>query len=246
MKHSRWIIGITVGLVTASAIMYFIHYLIFGNFHHTAELGLEHLAFLPIKVLVVALILERLLAQREKSQMFQKLNMVVGTFFNELGTKLLADLTGSIEKHDSLRHRLAVNANWNSSQYKNALTFIENFDYKIRMDQVDIAELRTLIASKSDMLVMLLSNPNLIEHESFTDLLMAVSHLKEELVSREPYEKLPQSDLEHLAGDIVRVYSKITGQWLLYCQHLQKYYPYIFSIIIRTHPLQENPNPVIN
>ena len=30
---------------------------------------------------------------------------------------------------------------------------------------------------------------------------------------------------------------RLTVQWLLYCRHLQTAYPYIFSIMMRTHPL---------
>jgi len=43
------------------------------------------LGFLPISVLLVTLILNRLLMQREKMERMKKLNIVVGTFFAELG-----------------------------------------------------------------------------------------------------------------------------------------------------------------
>ena len=51
---------------------------------------------------------------------------------------------------------------------------------------------------------------------------------------------------EHLAGDIHRVYAKLTQEWLMYCKHPQKAYPYIFSIIARTHPLQEHPDATVH
>jgi hypothetical protein len=39
--------------------------------------------FLFIDVLLVLLIIERLLASREKKSILQKLNMVIGTFFSD-------------------------------------------------------------------------------------------------------------------------------------------------------------------
>jgi len=51
-------------------------------------------------------------------------------------------------------------------------------------------------------MLSLLENPNLLEHDSFTDLLLAIFHLSEELAARDTLVGLPQSDYEHLAGDI--------------------------------------------
>jgi putative ATPase len=97
----------------------------------------------------------------------------------------------------------------------------------------------------ADPMALMLANPNLLEHERFTDLLWAVSHLLEELTARTSLEDLPPSDVAHLAGDVRRVYSQLTLQWLLYCRHLQASYPYIFSIMARTHPLQDSPSAVV-
>lgn len=42
-----------------------------------------------LDVPLVMLVLHRLLAYREKQLILKKLNMVIGTFFNEAGTKLI-------------------------------------------------------------------------------------------------------------------------------------------------------------
>lgn len=85
-----------------------------------------------------------------------------------------------------------------------------------------------------------------MEHDRFTDLLWAVSHLLEELRARSSLEGLPPVDRAHLAGDIRRVYSLMAVEWLLYCRHLQSAYPYIYSIMVRIHPLQDAPSAVVN
>lgn len=82
----------------------------------------------------------------------------------------------------------------------------------------------------------LLGNPNLLEHEAFTELLWAVFHLAEELGNRRDVSSLPQSDYDHLIGDIKRVYVLLGAEWLSYMRHLQENYPYLFSLAVRTNP----------
>jgi len=67
---------------------------------------------------------------------------------------------------------------------------------------MNLAELKVFFAQKREFLMTLLGNPSLLEHDHFTDLLWAVTHLDEELESRDSVENLPEADLVHLAGDI--------------------------------------------
>jgi hypothetical protein len=90
--------------------------------------------------------------------------------------------------------------------------------------------------AKKQFLLSLLGNPNLLEHEAFTELLWAVFHLAEELGNRRDVSSLPQSDYDHLIGDIKRVYVLLGAEWLSYMRHLQENYPYLFSLAVRTNP----------
>lgn len=90
------------------------------------------------------------------------------------------------------------------------------------------------------MLITLLENPNLLEHEEFTDLLWSVFHLAEELAYRKKLTGLSVSDYEHLSSDIIRVYSHILVQWLDYLEHLKSNYPFLFSLEMRTNMFDKN------
>jgi hypothetical protein len=48
-----------------------------------------------------------------------------------------------------------------------------------------------------------------------------------------------------LSGDLTRAYSQLAGQWIVYAQHLQADYPFLYSLLVRTHPLQEQPSAVV-
>ena len=90
-----------------------------------------------------------------------------------------------------------------------------------------------------------MENPNLLEHESFTDLLWAVFHLTEELENREDFEKIPGTDYEHLIRDTQRAYNAMIFEWIAYMNHLKNNYPYLFSLAVRTNPFDLKASPII-
>jgi len=245
MRRYLGLVFIAVLLVVLSIVVYVIQWELFHDVRDAMFYLLEDLAFLPVQILLVAVIVERILARREKNRLLHKMNMVIGVFFNEVGIKLLGLLTGFIQSSAGLKQQLAIGSQWTARDWKKALEAAGEFDYQVDAARLDLPAIHELLVANRQLLTLLLANPNLMEHERFTDLLWAVSHLGEELTARNSLAGLPPSDLDHLAGDIRRVCSQLTVQWLLYCRHLQTAYPYIFSIMVRTHPLQEVPSAIV-
>jgi len=245
MKQHKWILGVGAVLLACSVLTYFVHYLFFHDVHHILIYLVGDIAFVPLEVLLVVIVIERVMSRHEKQSVLEKLNMLVGLFFSELGVELLGELTDAIENQDELRPRLDVGSDWSASEFRRARAFVGAFDYKVNARQLDLEGLRSMLAERRDLLSNLLANPNLLEHERFTSLLWAIFHLMEELSARGSLTDLPDTDLAHLAGDLARVYSRLTREWLRYCEHLKQRYPYIFSIVVRTHPLQERPDATV-
>jgi hypothetical protein len=96
-----------------------------------------------------------------------------------------------------------------------------------------------------DVMLRLLENPFLLEHEAFADALRAVFHLAEELSARDRLDRLPDADAQHLAGDIRRAYRALAVQWLDYMRYLQRSYPYLFSLAMRMNPFDPQASPVV-
>jgi hypothetical protein len=88
-EDTRWKLGVGIGLVTLSIVFYAAHYLIFHDEHHLFIFFIGDLAFVPVEVLIVTLIIDQMLESREKQQRIEKLNIVIGTFFSTIGTSLL-------------------------------------------------------------------------------------------------------------------------------------------------------------
>lgn len=71
LKRLHWNFFLGFTLVTLSVITYLAHYAIFRDSHHIFIYLVGDIAFLPIEVLLVTLIIHRLLTEREKRVMFK-------------------------------------------------------------------------------------------------------------------------------------------------------------------------------
>jgi len=92
MRHSRWQLVAAGGVLLVSIALYVLHYLVFKDLHHIFLWSLTSLAFLPVSVLPVTLLINRLLSDRDRRSRLEKMNMVIGAFFSEVGNELLAML----------------------------------------------------------------------------------------------------------------------------------------------------------
>ncbi len=216
--------------------LYLIHYAIFHDPHHIFIYLLGDIAFLPIQVLLVTLIIDELLSQREKRSVLKKLNMVIGTFFSEVGIKLLKSFAAFDLNSEKIRQALIVNDTWTPEQFIDVAKLLKRYDCSIESQRGDLAELKQSLTSKRDFLLRLLENPNLLEHETFADLLRAVFHRTEELNHRTDVRKLTKPDYDHLANDIKRAHLLLLSEWVDYMKYLKANYPYLFSLAIRVNP----------
>jgi hypothetical protein len=58
-------------------------------------------------------------------------------------------------------------------------------------------------------------------------------------------KQLPETDCQHLSGDIKRVYGLLISEWLAYMKHLKDNYPYLFSLAARMNPFDPKASPIV-
>lgn len=208
----------------------------FRDAHHIFIYLVGDIAFVFIEVLLVTLIIHQLLNERERRGILRKLNMVIGAFFTKVGTDLLRLISAFDTNNKTVARHLVMKQDCSPEHFLQVRKMTENHDYEIRADTGDLDGLKKLLLENSDFVLRLLENSNLLEHESFTELLWAVSHLAEELSHRQNLQDLTEMDSKHLDGDIQRAYQLLMREWLSYMEHLQKEYPYLFSLALRTNP----------
>lgn len=245
MKHIKWQITLGLSLVALSVCIYFIQIEIFRTPRDTFFYLFQDLAFVPISVLTVTLIIDQLLRVREKRALLKKMNMVIGAFFSEVGTTLLKSFANFDLHYDKIRRNLVITSDWSEQDFSIVRKRLREYDYNVNSEKGDLEGLKNFLAGKRDFLLRLLENPNLLEHESFTDVLWAVFHLTEELASRADVRGLPGTDYNHLSGDIKRAYISLISEWVTYMKHLKVDYPYLFSLAVRTNPFNPDASPEV-
>jgi len=245
LKRHSFILTLAAIFLLLSGLIYLVHYLIFRDVHHIFLYLVGDLAFLPLEVLLVVVIIERILTRRETQAKLQKLNMVVGAFFSELGNYLLQNLLEHFNNKEEIASHLNITATWTKKDFQKAADFAYNLPIVVNSHSLDLNQLNEFLSRRREFLLTLLENPSLLEHDRFTDLLWALTHLDEELEARPSLTGLPDKDLDHIAGDIRRMYDHLASEWLDYVEHLKSKYPYLFSLVLRTHPFQPNPSPLI-
>jgi hypothetical protein len=245
MKRLNWKVMLVITLLLLSTGFYFLHYLIFRDLHHIFVYLIGDIGFVFIEVLLVTLLIHRVLERREKMARLEKLNMIIGAFFSEVGIELLNILSKWDPQIEKIQQELFLGEEAEKQKFAIICKYLRAHSYKIESNDPNLDNLKTFLVSKRDFLLRLLVNPNLLEHESFTLVLWAVFHLTEELEAREDLKSLSGEDTKHLIIDINRVYGQLSLQWLSYMEHLQDSYPFLFSLSLRKNPFNKNATPVV-
>jgi voltage-gated potassium channel len=188
---------------------------------------------------------EMLVDRKQRELRKEKLNMMVGVFFSRVGSGLLGFIAGADTGVEAVRASVTVSGLWTDREFKAAGKNLKDRPYDIAMERIHLDELRTFLAERHELFLRLLENPNLLEHEVFTDLIRATLHLSEELLSRNELTGLPKTDIDHLGNDIKRAYGLLVTEWLEYMQYLKTNYPYLFSLAVRMNPFNERRSAII-
>jgi len=237
MKKFRWELLTGLILIAISCGLYGLHFHLFHDKHHLVIYGLGELAFLPLEVFIVSLVLHRLLEFREKKSRHSKMNMLIGSFFSEVGSELLRKLAAQDSNMPGIGTQLAVKATWKGRDFYKASKKAVTYKPDLNLSASNLDCLKKQLLKQRDFLNSLMQNPVLLEHGSFTDLLLASFHLLEELSYRDDLYALSVNDKNHINGDVERVYTLLITEWINYTKHLKTHYAYLFSLAVRVNPL---------
>lgn len=236
MKLKTWEIKLGIFLLGLSLCLYLLDLWKFHDVSYILDNILLQLAYLPMYIFLSTLIIDQLLAQREKGALLRKLYMVVGVFNHEVGRELLVFLRKRDANLEKIQNTLLIETSWTKKDFLAACKVVENYHGKWQVDGEDFEQLRDLLCRKKEFLLRLMENPNLLEHEAFTELLWAIFHLTEEFEYSKGLKQQPEADRVHLMRDMDRAYQLLIREWLSYMIHLHEDYPYLYSLAVRMNP----------
>lgn len=201
-------------LLCASALLYAIHYLIFRDLHHLAIFGLHELAFVPLEVILVTLGLDQLVEKTHREEARSKVSIIETLYFNESGGTMLRYLTSFDPDAARLRELLQVTEDWHSSDFRQAIRQLKSYPFLLDLDRIDFFGLHYHLSQRHEYYRSMLENPALTQSEAFTEMIMKVYLLWEELDGRTNLYQLPEKDRSYLAELLHEIYRELTEYWL--------------------------------
>ena len=244
-SHKRWKIKFSILMIVLIIIIYGSNYLVLGDAEHIISYIWTHLGFIPVDILIVAFLLDEIIERKEKEAMLEKLDMLMSTFFSEVGNDLISQLS-SVNKYKANTENLKSIKSWTEKDFDAKLEELKNTSIEFNADisaeerEEFLDNLRSLLVDKREFIINLINNPNLLEKEEFAALANSILHLDEELEHRKNLALVTDADFAHLNGDMQRVYDKLVYEWVYYLKYLYKNYPYMIALIIRTNPFDED------
>ncbi|HCT64174.1 MAG TPA: hypothetical protein DIC60_02680 [Lachnospiraceae bacterium] len=231
---SSFLIALILALL--SGLIYVAQIMVFHSPRDTCFYILQDFAFLPLQIAIVTVVLGSYLKRREKAERLKKINTVINAFFSEAGTDIIIVLKGFSKNCHEISEMLNIQADWNDNMFFKTAKYLQNINIQIECGANQLEDLTVLMKSKRDFLIRLLENPNLLEHDTFTDMLLSVFHVTEELIARDTFEVENKEDMEHISNDIQRALKALLVQWVEYMRHLRLEYPYLYSFVVRKNP----------
>jgi predicted DNA-binding protein YlxM (UPF0122 family) len=245
MKKLSWEFYIASGLALLAIFFLFLHYYLFHDLHNIFYYLLLDVAFMFIQVLLVTVIIHRLLNEREKKGRLEKLNMVIGAFFSETGKNLLSMLTKTDPGFNKICDKLTVKKEWVNKDFSEAVKRLKDYTFNLDLSKTDFPSYKEFLHRHRIFLLRIIENPTLLEHESFTELLLAVFHATEEFEARTDLLNLSKADEAHITIDLSRVYKLLISEWLDYLKYLSAHYPSLYSLAVRTNPINPKASAII-
>jgi hypothetical protein len=108
-------------LVSLSVLFYFVQVTVFHSERDTSFYFLQDMAFLPLQVVIVTIVIGRLQNEREKRDRLKKMNMAISAFFSEAGTNFLTQLLSMTQNPEIICVNMSIQLAWGNAEFTKAL-----------------------------------------------------------------------------------------------------------------------------
>ena len=114
----NWKIKFAIVMFILAVIIFLARFLIFGDGEEIIAYLWKHIGFIPIDILIVALVLEEIMGRKEHEAILEKIDMLMGTFFSEIGNDLINELS-KVNQNKAKTEDLKAIRSWDEKDYDN-------------------------------------------------------------------------------------------------------------------------------
>lgn len=201
-------------LLCTSAVLYALHYLIFRDLHHIGIFFLHELAGMPLEVILVSLFFDKLIEKTHEEENKSKLSIIETLFFNESGGNMLRYLSSFDPNSQKLSAILAVRMDWKSVDYQAARLHLKEYPFHLDVEKVDFFGLHYHLDERHAYYRNILENPAMTQSNEFTELVMKIYLMWEELDCRTDLYNLDLHEKHYLGELLTEIYEELAVYWL--------------------------------
>lgn len=219
--------------------IYVIHYLIFGNAGQTISGLVLSLAYVPIGMLYEILLLDKILEQKEKLSSAKRMNLVIGSFYHEIGNDLIKHISkGDLSVIDSLCYNKIKDGCKEDKAYS-LFDNIENYECNIDISKIDLKAIYQILERRDTFVLGLVTNSSIDIYDGFIEMLMSLIHLRDELQLRYMDKHDNSKDEYHIESDLCMCYLRLLDEWIKYMKELKEFYPKLYLKISKKSPFSK-------
>lgn len=216
---------LSIFLLMISLILYISQVMIFRQPETTAFYIFQDLAFLPVTIAIATLVVGYLMEEHDRQERINRTRMLTSSFFTDVGNELLRILI--TQGHYEIPLLLLTDECKNKTE-EELKHSIEKMNFQVSWTPETEREIQNLLDAQHDSMLIITSNPALLDHEIFTDMLWAIFHLKDEMKGRAS-ENISSADQKHLESDAKRVFDLLLLDWMNHLNYMKKEYPYYYD-----------------
>lgn len=159
-----------------------------------------------------------------------------------MGSQILSLLVEGDERIEEVEEYCHLNIDWEDENFEKLSDVFIDYKCSLSIDKVNLEKLDSILEGEGEFLISLIMNPMIDEYEEFTNLLMALIHLRDELNTRYKDNDMAEYEKAHVTEDMFKVYRFLILQWIDYMKHLREFYPALYIKEIMDSPFGRRTN----
>lgn len=227
MEKKRMYITVAI-LIAISVVIYALQIIIFDDKRTTAFYIFQDLAFMPITIAIATLVVGDLMNRRQQKEQQEKTRMLTSSFFTQMGTDLIDTMIQDSANAGELK-QLMQSPLQSDKDVQKVQVQLQSADLAFTLTEEVYDRSMDLILKNQLSLLTLSSNPLLLEHECFTEMLWGIFHLNDEFRLRGKYSELDEAGREHMQEDFIKVFRLLLINRAANLKYLRDTYPNYYS-----------------
>ncbi len=226
-----------------------IHTILFFFFRESPELWYGQLfrfAFLPVQLLFTSVLVYNYIRIKELRQKRKNMSLQLNLFFTEIGNGILVFLKKIDNNIEEIESILQGTRKHDDNFFDRVEMKIMRYQSEINIQSIYSTELLNFLLDKIELIHNFMTNPLLIENESFGNLLWTIYRFLEEYKFNIDSGYQDNKKTTYTFDMLKKIEDQLLREWIKYLIDLKTFYPDRFSYAILNSPFDFMRKKILN